>query len=621
MVEVEELHARLLGLTYHRASLVANAIYSLLACFIAMGLVERLGYLYLRWTNADKDEDAGCLPSELPSVCTQLPMYNESAVAVRAINAACSLDWPRDRYEVQVLDDSSDEALRELVDATAAEWRARGVSCHVLRRSNRAGYKAGALEAGRRQTQSEYLALFDADFVPSPDFLLLTLPRFYSVKGEALRELALVQAQWSHLNMDDSLLTLAQSLWIDDHHTSQMGWRSTMWRFVNFTGTAGVWRAAAIERAGGWRACSLVEDCELSFRVLFCGYRTRFARVEVPSELPASVTAYKAQQKRWTLGWAQLIRLHLGTLLLRHKCSCVKRVHLMYHMLLSVQWPLWFIWQVITPWLVAMEDELGGGSATHSPLLIRSTRSLKAMVYFGPLALHMFVAAGIAAVERHQSHEAKTAFGGGRSAAVRLLLLFMRAVPCAALSMGMLPHQACAWTEGLFSKTSEFETTPKNGSVGGVIDGGGTPASSPSSSSSIGGSSSRVRTARVHWYVVVEAAFVLYQAAWLAYFTSRGHYGAAGSTALPLLAVGGLCCCYGDDLQGRPSWDCAAPRLMRAWGASLAKLCRRRQSRGGGEASADGPLHMAKATGVDSLGCCREPLLSAPGASAASPAP
>ena len=116
-----------------------------------------------------------------------------------------------------------------------------------------------------------------------------------------------------------------------------MGWRSAQWDFVNFTGTAGVWRADAIEAAGGWRAASLVEDCELSFRVLFCGYRTAFAPVPVPAELPTSVTAYKAQQKRWTLGWAQLIRLHLGTLLLSYHCSIPKRCHLLYHMLLSIQ--------------------------------------------------------------------------------------------------------------------------------------------------------------------------------------------------------------------------------------------------------------------------------------------
>ena len=346
------LQPRYLQAAYYRLAAVANATYAILVVFVLLGLVERLGYLVLRCHRSawqEEEEDGllvGRLPHDVPTLCTQLPMYNEAAVAVRSIDAACALDWPRDRYEVQVLDDSSDAALRAVIDATAAEWRARGVSCHVLRRPNRRGYKAGALEMGRRQTAAEYLALLDADFVPPVDFLRRVVPRFYTRQREARPELALVQAQWAHLNMNDSLLTLAQSLWIDDHHVSQMGWRSQVWGFVNFTGTAGVWRASAIETAGGWRAASLVEDCELSFRVLFCGYRTQFARVDVPAELPTSVTAYKAQQKRWTLGWAQLIRLHLGTLLLRHNCSCAKRLHLLYHMLLSIQWPLWLLWQV-----------------------------------------------------------------------------------------------------------------------------------------------------------------------------------------------------------------------------------------------------------------------------------
>ena len=136
-----------------------------------------------------------------------------------------------------------------------------------------------------------------------------------------------MQAQWGHLNHDESALTRAQSLWVDDHHTLQMSWRSAMWQFVNFTGTAGVWRASAIEAAGGWRAASLVEDCELSFRHLFAGYRTKFVKeIVAPAELPATYTAYKAQQKRWTQGWVQLQRLHLRTLLFRFRCSPLRRL-------------------------------------------------------------------------------------------------------------------------------------------------------------------------------------------------------------------------------------------------------------------------------------------------------
>eukprot|EP00962_Isochrysis_galbana_P006353 scaffold1714_cov111-Isochrysis_galbana.AAC.1 len=338
--------------------IVAHAAYSLIVIFILFGLIERLGFCAVsvsRWFRArecrDEPGPAKALPVPAPSVCVQLPMFNERAVATRSIAAACSLRWPHEAFEVQVLDDSTEPDVVAMVDAAAASWRARGVRCEVIRRAWRGGYKAGALEHGRKQTSAEFLALFDADFVPNDDFLLRTVPSFFGADGEPLEDLALVQGQWAHLNALDSLLTLSQSLSLDDHHSSQMVWRSAMIGFVNFTGTAGVWRAAAIERAGGWRAASLVEDCELSFRVLFAGYRTAFVEVPVPAELPASLAAYKAQQRRWTFGWAQLIRLHGAQLLFSYRCPVLKKVHLCYHMCLSVQWPLWMAWQLAVPWL------------------------------------------------------------------------------------------------------------------------------------------------------------------------------------------------------------------------------------------------------------------------------
>ena len=199
---------------------------------------------------------------------------------------------------MQVLDDSTDEDTRALVEDVCQRVRtSTGVDCYVRHRADRQGYKAGALEEGRRETDAEFLAIFDADFVPPEDFLVRTIPHFYGADRELDDGLALVQTQWGHLNHDESSLTMAQSLWVDDHHTLQMSWRSAKWQFVNFTGTAGVWRAAAIEAAGGWRAESLVEDCELSFRHLFAGYRTKFVKeIVVPAELPATYTAYKAQQ-------------------------------------------------------------------------------------------------------------------------------------------------------------------------------------------------------------------------------------------------------------------------------------------------------------------------------------
>ncbi len=317
--------------------------------FLAAGLVERFGYL----ARARAPRRPGRPPPRAPRVCVQLPMFNEREVARRTIESACALDWPHESLEIQVLDDSTDPDARRLVDDVCAEMRTAGVNCRLLRREHRVGYKAGALEVGRRVTEADLIAILDADFIAPPDFLTRIVPHFFDDHGEWEPDLALVQAQWGHLNADESALTKAQSLWVDDHHTVQMSWRSSKWDFVNFTGTAGVWRAEAIDRAGGWRAASLVEDCELSFRSLFAGYRTAFVKeIVVPAELPATFTAYKAQQKRWTQGWVQLQRMHLRTLLSHYESAPIRRLHLLYHMCVPWQWALWGIWMLTLPYLI-----------------------------------------------------------------------------------------------------------------------------------------------------------------------------------------------------------------------------------------------------------------------------
>jgi cellulose synthase/poly-beta-1,6-N-acetylglucosamine synthase-like glycosyltransferase len=470
--------------------------FALILFFLAAGLVERLGYFW----RGRRAEPAGRLPAVYPSVCVQLPMFNEHAVAARIIEAASALKWPVDRLTVQVLDDSTDEDTLALVDAICARVRARtGIDCHVQHRTGRQGYKAGALEAGRRITDAEFLVVFDADFLPPPDYLLRVIPYFYDADGIPEAETAMVQAQWGHLNHDESALTQAQSLWVDDHHTLQMAWRSAKWKFVNFTGTAGVWRASAVEAAGGWRAASLVEDCELSFRHLFAGYRTRFVKeIVVPAELPATFTAYKAQQKRWTQGWVQLQRLHLRTLLFQFPCSLPRRLHLVYHMCIPWQWPLWALWITLLPIMIYTGHWFGGlGTATA------------VTVYFLPTTLWVVTSATIASLEtRHTYAEPLTR----RSVARRLA----RIVPYVIINTGMLPHQFCAFTEGLFgSLHSEFERTPKSASV--------TRSSATVSNPRRSLMSARSYSVKVHWpYVLTEAMYLLYQLTWVVVFAANG---------------------------------------------------------------------------------------------------
>jgi hypothetical protein len=217
---------------------ICHIPYYLILFFLALGFIERIGYMFL-------DSCPETTPTEFPSgkytpsVCVQLAMFNEHEVCERVIEATCCIEWPREKFEVQVLDDSTDAEVARRVDACAERMRTQwGINCYVRRRINRKGYKAGALEEGRKETKAEFLALFDADFMPTKSYLKKAIPHFYADNGnKPLTDLALVQCQWGHLNPWASGLTMSQSLWIDDHHTVQMAWRSRIWNFVNFTGS------------------------------------------------------------------------------------------------------------------------------------------------------------------------------------------------------------------------------------------------------------------------------------------------------------------------------------------------------------------------------------------------
>ncbi len=471
--------------------------------YLAAGLAERVGYL----RHGRAAALPGVLPVRLPSVAVQLPMFEEPAVAARAIAAAAALRWPADRLVVQVLDDSVDPVSRGIVDEAAASARAAGVDCRVLRRTERTGYKAGALEAARRQTDADLLVILDADFVPRPDFLVEAVAHFHDARGRLVPGLALVQARWGHLNGDASWLTRAQSLWVDDHHIVQKSFRSARWQFVNFTGTAGVWRADAIESAGGWRAASLVEDCELSFRHLFRGWRTMAVKeIVVPSELPATVTAYKAQQKRWTSGWVQLQRLHLGTLLGALRERPGRRLQLAYHMTIAWQWPLWALWVCTLPFLIATglwAGALGAGVGVA--------------VYLVPTLLWLLLSTVLASIEGMRLDDP-------RPTALGLLRRLGRVAPYVALNTGMLPHQCMAFVEGLLGPLhTEFERTPK------------------------AGTGAARQAVRIHWpAVLAEVGFVVLQLGWAVVLLAAGLGWCALGAALLAAAVVWLGWFYGD---------------------------------------------------------------------------
>jgi hypothetical protein len=281
------------------------------------------------WRYRRQGDRHRALPEPLPTVTVQLPLYNERYVATRLLEAVAAFDYPRDRLEIQVLDDSTDDTT-QIVDATARRLRAAGLDVVHLHRQVRSGFKAGALADGLRVARGKFVAIFDADFVPPPGFLKATLPHFRP-------DVAVVQARWGHLNRSFSLLTVAQSLGIDGHFAVEQGARARAGLFLNFNGTGGIWRRTAIVDAGGWSHDTVTEDLDLSYRAQLRGWRIVYRPdIVCPAELPVLVTGFKSQQRRWAKGSIQTAIKLLPAVMASPRSPWVKYqafVHLTYYMI------------------------------------------------------------------------------------------------------------------------------------------------------------------------------------------------------------------------------------------------------------------------------------------------
>ena len=263
---------------------------------------HRYYLVHLYRSNRDNEAKPGPALDPLPVVTIQLPLFNEMYVADRLINAVCEIDYPRDRLEIQVLDDSTDET-RGIAALAVQRWAYQGVDIKHIHRRDRTGYKAGALEEGLRAARGEFVGVFDADFIPTSDFLQRLMPYFSEPR------LGMVQARWGHINADYSLLTKIQAILLDGHFILEHGARHRGGRFFNFNGTAGVWRRAAIEDAGGWQHDTLTEDLDLSYRAQLRGWQFVFVPdLIAPAEVPVEMNAFKAQQHRWAKGSIQTCR-------------------------------------------------------------------------------------------------------------------------------------------------------------------------------------------------------------------------------------------------------------------------------------------------------------------------
>ncbi len=287
-----------------------------------------LYYRYRRRLNPSVAE-----PANWPMVTVQLPLYNEMYVATRLIDSVCRLEYPRDRLEIQVLDDSTDETSK-LVSERVQHYLSEGFRIHHLHRTHRHGFKAGALAAGLAKARGDLLAVFDADFSPRPDFLEQTVPHLTDPG------VGMVQARWEHINRHYSLLTRIQAILLDGHFVIEHAARHASGRFFNFNGTAGIWRKEAIVDAGGWQHDTLTEDLDLSFRAQLRGWRFIFLpAVTAPAELPVDIHAFKLQQFRWAKGSIQTARKLLDTIL-RSSVSTPIKVEAVIHLTSNVCYPL-----------------------------------------------------------------------------------------------------------------------------------------------------------------------------------------------------------------------------------------------------------------------------------------
>ena len=276
----------------------------------------------------------------LPVVTIQLPLYNEMYVVDRLVDAVCQIDYPRELLEIQVLDDSTDET-RQIAELAVRRHAAQGVDIKYLHREDRTGYKAGALEEGLKVARGQFVAIFDADFIPKPDFLMQSVHFFSNPK------VALVQARWGHINEDYSLLTKIQSVLLDAHFVLEHGSRNRAGLFFNFNGTAGIWRKTAIADGGGWQHDTLTEDLDLSYRTQLRGWQFVFIQDHVaPAELPVEMNAFKSQQHRWAKGSIQTF-LKLMPRILQSDQPFKVKAEAFFHLSANFNYPLMCVLSIL----------------------------------------------------------------------------------------------------------------------------------------------------------------------------------------------------------------------------------------------------------------------------------
>lgn len=396
---------------------------TILFLFGSNGFVMIFYYLKHR---GKKVEQTGVL-EQFPHVTIQLPLYNEFYVARRLIDAACGIDYPREKLEIQVLDDSTDETT-EIVAGRVAYYTDRGFDIKHLRRGSRAGYKAGALKAGLQTALGEFIAMFDADFLPQKEFLKQTLPYFYLDA-----RMGLVQTRWEHLNRDYSFLTRIQAMALDGHFVIEQNVRNKAGFFINFNGTGGIWRKECILDAGNWEADTLTEDLDLSYRAQLRGWRFKFLNdVTSPAELPSEINALKSQQFRWTKGAIETARKILPQVW-RSDLPLEKKIHATFHLSNNIVFPFILVAGILNVPLIFIKHQ--GGYEMYFAIM-----TVFVFAFLGSFFFYLYSQKDV-----YQDWQKR----------MLLFPLFM------AGSMGFAVNNTKAVLEGLFKRQTEFIRTPK----------------------------------------------------------------------------------------------------------------------------------------------------------------
>lgn len=382
-------------------------------------------YLYLKYKNKPCYDPH--ILSNPPRVTIQLPIYNEKYVVKRLIEAVCHLDYPRELLEIQILDDSTDET-RHFASKTVQGFKDRGFDIKYIHRSDRTGFKAGALDHGLKIAKGDFLAIFDADFVPTPDFLARTLPFFGNSK------VGLVQARWGHINRDYSLLTRIQSMFLDGHFVIEHTARNRSGRFFNFNGTAGVWRKEAILSAGGWQYDTLTEDLDLSYRAQLSGWEFVFLPdLVAPAELPVEMNAYKSQQHRWAKGSVQTAKKLLPQIL-RSNFPFAVKFEAAIHLVSNLTYLFMTIPSILMPIILHMQLQRGWYWMAYLYLVVFFAATLSVIIYY--------------------LTSQKETYGTWKRQLLYVPLLM-------SLGIGLSVNNAKAVLEALLNRASEFKRTPK----------------------------------------------------------------------------------------------------------------------------------------------------------------